>query len=158
MRLIELIFSDEDLEKLENMQNSLSNYEEISSELSFSSQIISEDNIGLISNLLKLKNSIDKVSKNSEKFKSISQRLDAIKIEIEDIVHEIDYFLDSFEQSPENLNRVIDKIDLINNLLRKHSCIQLMSCLYSEIILQKRLILLRILTMKFRKLKQIVMN
>ena len=47
--------------------------------------------------------------------------MDAIKIELEDIVHEIDYFLDSFEQSPENLNRVIDKIDLINNLLRKHS-------------------------------------
>ena len=112
---------DEDLEKLENMQNSLSNFEEISSELSLGSQIILEENIGLISNLLKLKNSIDKVSKNSEKFKSISQRLDAIKIELEDIVHEIDYFLDSFEQSPENLSRVIDKIDLINNLLRKHS-------------------------------------
>ena len=112
---------DEDLEKLENMQNSLSNFEEISSELSLGSQIISEENIGLISNLLKLKNSIDKVSKNSEKFKPISQRLDAIKIELEDIVHEIDYFLDSFEQSPENLSRVIDKIDLINNLLRKHS-------------------------------------
>ena len=112
---------DEDLEKLENMQNSLSNFEEISSELSLGSQIISEENIGLISNLLKLKNSIDKVSKNSEKFISISQRLDAIKIELEDIVHEIDYFLDSFEQSPENLTRVIAKIDLINNLLRKHS-------------------------------------
>ncbi len=112
---------DEDLEKLENMQNSLSNFEEISSELSLGSQIISEENIGLISNLLKLKNSIDKVSKNSENFKSISQRLDAIKIELEDIVHEIDYFLDTFEQSPENLSRVIDKIDLINNLLRKHS-------------------------------------
>ena len=112
---------DEDLEKLENMQNSLSNFEEISSELSLGSQIILEENIGLISNLLKLKNSIDKVSKNSEKFKSISQRLDAIKIELEDIVYEIDYFLDSFEQSPENLSRVIDKIDLINNLLRKHS-------------------------------------
>ena len=112
---------DEDLEKLENIQNSLSNFEEISSELSLGSQIISDENIGLISNLLKLKNSIDKVSMNSEKFKSISQRLDTIKIELEDIVHEIDYFLDSFEQSPENLNRVIDKIDLINNLLRKHS-------------------------------------
>ena len=109
------------MEKLENLQNSLSNFEEISSELSLSSQIISEDNIGLISNLLKLKNSINKVSKNSKKFKSISQRLDAIKIELEDIVYEIDYFLDSIEQSPENLSRVIDKIDLINNLLRKHS-------------------------------------
>ena len=112
---------DEDLEKLENIQNSLSNFEEISSELSLGSQIISDENIGLISNLLKLKNSIDNVSKNSEKFKSISLRLDTIKIELEDIVHEIDYFLDSFEQSPENLSRVIDKIDLINNLLRKHS-------------------------------------
>ena len=84
-----------------------------------------------------MKNSIDKVSKNSEKFKSISQRLDAIKIELEDIVHEIDYFLDSFEQSPENLSRVIDKIDLINNLLRKHSLHSIESCQNLEIILQK---------------------
>ena len=112
---------DEDLEKLENIQNSLSNFEEISSELSFSSQIISEENVGLISNLLKLKSSIDKVSKNSEKFKSVSDRLASIRIELEDILHEVDYFLNSLEQSPENLNQVIDKIDIINNLLRKHS-------------------------------------
>ncbi|MAU31355.1 MAG: DNA repair protein RecN [Flavobacteriaceae bacterium] len=111
----------EDLEKLENIQKSLSNFKEISSELSLGSQIIFEENIGLISNLLKLKNSIDKVSKNSEKLKSISQRLTFIRIELDDIAHEIDYFLDSLEQSPEKLNRVIDKIDAINNLLRKHS-------------------------------------
>ena len=112
---------DEDLEKLEDIQNSLSNFEEISSELSFSSQIISEENVGLISNLLKLKSSIDKVSNNSEKFKSVSERLASIRIELEDILHEVDYFLNSLEQSPENLNQVIDKIDIINNLLRKHS-------------------------------------
>ena len=112
---------DEDLEKLENVQNSLSNFEEISSELSFSSQIISEENVGLISNLLKLKSSIDKVSNNSEKFKSVSERLASIRIELEDILNEVDYFLNSLEQSPENLNQVIDKIDIINNLLRKHS-------------------------------------
>ena len=112
---------DEDLEKLENIQNSLSNFEEISSELSFSSQIISDENVGLISNLLKLKSSIDKVSKNSEKFKLVSERLASIRIELEDILHEVDYFLNSLEQSPENLNQVIDKIDTINNLLRKHS-------------------------------------
>ena len=112
---------DEDLEKLENIQNSLSNFEEISSELSFSSQIISEEHVGLISNLFKLKSSIDRVSKNSEKFKSVSERLASIRIELEDILHEVDYFLNSLEQSPENLNQVIDKIDIINNLLRKHS-------------------------------------
>ena len=112
---------DEDLDYLENMQNSLSNFEEISRELSFGSQIISEENTGLVSNLLKLKNSIDKISNNSEKFISISQRLSSIRIELEDIAVEIDNFLDSMEQSPEKLNSVINKIDLINNLLRKHS-------------------------------------
>lgn len=112
---------DEDLDYLENMQNSLSNFEEISRELSFGSQIISEENSGLVSNLLKLKNSIDKISNNSDKFKSISQRLSSIRIELEDIADEIDNFLDSMEQSPEKLNSVIIKIDLINNLLRKHS-------------------------------------
>ena len=112
---------DEDLDELENMQNSLSNFEETSSELNKSSQIISDDEVGLITSLLKLKNSIDKVSNNSQKFNLISQRISSIKIDLEDISFEIDNFLDSLEQNPEKLNKIIIKIDIINNLFRKHS-------------------------------------
>ena len=112
---------DEDLDELENMQNSLSNFEETSSELNKSSQIISDDEVGLITSLLKLKNSIDKVSNNSQKFNLISQRISSIKIDLEDISSEIDNFLDSLEQNPEKLNKIINKIDIINNLFRKHS-------------------------------------
>ena len=112
---------DEDLDELENMQNSLSNFEETSRELNQSSQIISDDEVGLITSLLKLKNSIDKVSNNSQKFNLISQRISSIKIDLEDISSEIDNFLDSLEQNPEKLNKIINKIDIINNLFRKHS-------------------------------------
>ena len=112
---------DEDLDELENMQNSLSNFEETSSELNKSSQIISDDEVGLITSLLKLKNSIDKVSNNSQKFDLISQRISSIKIDLEDISFEIDNFLDSLEQNPDKLNKIINKIDIINNLFRKHS-------------------------------------
>ena len=112
---------DDDLDELENMQNSLSNFEETSRELNQSSQIISDDEVGLITSLLKLKNSIDKVSNNSQKFNLISQRISSIKIDIEDISSEIDNFLDSLEQNPEKLNKIINKIDIINNLFRKHS-------------------------------------
>ncbi len=112
---------DEDLDELENMQNSLSNFEETSRELNQSSQIISDDEVGLITLLLKLKNSIDKVSNNSQKFNLISQRISSIKIDLEDISLEIDNFLDSLEQNPEKLNKIINKIDIINNLFRKHS-------------------------------------
>ena len=112
---------NEDLDELENMQNSLSNFEETSRELNQSSQIISDDEVGLITSLLKLKNSIDKVSNNSQKFNLISQRIASIKIDLEDISLEIDNFLDSLEQNPEKLNKIINKIDIINNLFRKHS-------------------------------------
>ena len=112
---------DEDLDELENMQNSLSNFEETSRELNQSSQIISDDEVGLITLLLKLKNSFDKVSNNSQKFNLISQRISSIKIDLEDISSEIDNFLDSLEQNPEKLNKIINKIDIINNLFRKHS-------------------------------------
>ncbi len=112
---------DEDLDELENMQNSLSNFEETSRELNQGSQIISDDEVGLITSLLKLKNSIDKVSNNSQKFNLISQRISSIKIDLEDISSEIDNFLDSLEQNPEKLNKIINKIDIINNLFRKHS-------------------------------------
>ena len=112
---------EEDLDDLENLQNSLSNFEEFSKELNQSSQIISDDDIGLISSLSRLKNSIDKISSNSQKFNSISKRILSIKIDLEDISNEIDDSLNSLEQNPEKLNTIINKIDKINNLLRKHS-------------------------------------
>ena len=111
----------EDLNELENLQNSLSNFEEFSKEVNQSSQIISDDDIGLISSLSRLKNSIDKISSNSQKFNSISKRILSIKIDLEDISNEIDDSLKSLEQNPEKLNTIINKIDKINNLLRKHS-------------------------------------
>ena len=112
---------NENLEDLENIQSSLSNFEEISSELNFSSQLINNDDLGISSNLLKLKNSITKISENSEKYKSILDRIISLKIETDDIAFEIDSILNSLEQNPEKLNNVIAKIDSINNLFRKHS-------------------------------------
>ena len=112
---------DEDLSKLEAMQNSLSNFEEISSELKYCNQIISDDEIGLNSTLLKLKTSLNKISGNSEKYKIILDRVSSIIIESEDLGNEIDSILNSLDQSPEKLNYIINRIDLINNLLRKHS-------------------------------------
>ena len=112
---------NEDLEKLENIQSSLSNYEEISTELNLSSQLISNEEIGINTCLFKLKNSIDKISEISEKYESLSQRISSIKIELEDVLFEIDSTLDSLDHNPEELNSIISKIDIINNLLRKHS-------------------------------------
>jgi len=112
---------NENLEDLENIQSSLSNFEEISNELNFSSQLINNEDLGISSNLLKLKNSISKISENSEKYKSILDRIISLKIETDDIAFEIDSILNSLEQNPEKLNTVIAKIDSINNLFRKHS-------------------------------------
>ena len=112
---------NENLEDLENIQSSLSNFEEISNELNFSSQLINNEDLGISSNLLKLKNSISKISENSEKYKSILDRIIPLKIEIDDISFEIDTILNSLEQNPEKLNTVIAKIDSINSLFRKHS-------------------------------------
>ena len=112
---------EENLEELENMQSSLSNFEEISTELNYSNQIIFDDEIGLNSNLLNLKNSLNKIAKNSEKYKLLFERISSIKIEVEDLGDEIDDLLNSLEQNPDKLNTIIGKIDLINNLLRKHS-------------------------------------
>lgn len=112
---------NENLEDLENIQSSLSNFEEISNELNLSSQLINNEDLGISSNLLKLKNSISKISENSEKYKSILDRIISLKIETDDIAFEIDSILNSLEQNPDKLNTVIAKIDSINNLFRKHS-------------------------------------
>lgn len=111
----------EDLDKLEDKQSKLSNFDQISNELKFSNELIHDDNIGLNSIILKLKSSLNKISKSSPNFNSLLERISSVLIEVQDIGVEVDSELSSLEHSPEKLEEIVSKIDKINTILRKHS-------------------------------------
>ena len=71
---------------------------------------------GAINNINRAK----KISQNLDSLSEISNRLESVVIELEDINSEISYLQNSLEADPIELKRMTDRLDLINSLLHKH--------------------------------------
>ena len=112
---------EENLEELEDTQVFLSNFEVISEELSFINNLITDENIGIQTNIQKLLNSLNKISGKSENLNKLYERVLEISTEFDDISQELTDQFESLENNPEKLTLLIEKIDTINTLLRKHS-------------------------------------
>ena len=112
---------EENLEELEDNQVFLSNFEVISEELSFINNLITDENIGIQTNIQKLLNSLNKISGKSENLNKLYERVFEISTEFDDISQELTDQFESLENDPEKLTLLIEKIDTINTLLRKHS-------------------------------------
>ena len=112
---------EENLEELEDSQVFLSNFEVISEELSFINNLIADENIGIQTNIQKLLNSLNKISGKSENLNKLYERVLEISTEFDDISQELTDQFESLENDPQKLTLLIQKIDTINTLLRKHS-------------------------------------
>lgn len=109
------------LEALETTYRTLNNTEEIQEELNYSNQLLSDENIGVIETVLKLKSSLEKISDLSEIAKDICTRISSVSIELEDIHNELINIQDQVEADPQLLEEVNIKLQVIHNLLVKHN-------------------------------------
>ena len=112
---------EENLEELEKNQVFLSNFEVISEELSFINNLLIDENIGIQTNIQKLLNSLSKISGKTENLNNLYERVLNLSTELDDISHELNEQFESLENNPEKLSLLIQKIDTVNTLLRKHS-------------------------------------
>ena len=112
---------EENLEDLEKNQVFLSNFEVISEELSFINNLLIDENIGIQTNIQKLLNSLSKISGKTENLNFLYERVLNLSSELDDINHELNQQFESLENNPEKLSLLIQKIDTVNTLLRKHS-------------------------------------
>ena len=112
---------EENLEELEKNQVFLSNFEVISEELSFINNLLIDENIGIQTNIQKLLNSLSKISGKTENLNNLYERVLNLSTELDDINHELNEQFESLENNPEKLSLLIQKIDTVNTLLRKHS-------------------------------------
>ena len=83
--LMEVNLHSIDMGSLELEYNSLSNVELIQSELALANQIISSEDLGVASNLLKLKQVFYKLTDISSAYQPFSERIQSASIEINDI-------------------------------------------------------------------------
>jgi len=112
---------EENLEELEKNQVFLSNFEVISEELSFINNLLIDENIGIQTNIKKLLNSLSKISGKTENLNDLYERVLNLSTELDDINYELNEQFESLENNPEKLSLLIQKIDTVNTLLRKHS-------------------------------------
>ncbi|MGZ0017897.1 DNA repair protein RecN [Yeosuana sp. AK3] len=119
--LIEANLIEGELELLEEEYETLSNVEAIKEKLAASYQLLSEEQIGILSTLNELKIHFQKLKGFSSKYEELYGRVESSLIEMDDIFKEVDDFNDSLEADPKRLEVVNAKLTRINNLMLKHS-------------------------------------
>ncbi|PQV50492.1 DNA replication and repair protein RecN [Jejuia pallidilutea] len=118
--LVEANLVSDELEALEEEYETLNNVEIIKERLSEAYQLLSDEQIGVVTSLTALKNNLQKLSGLSSKYQDIYNRVNSALIEVDDIFSEIDVLQADVEADPNRLDVVNSKLQVLNNLLQKH--------------------------------------
>ena len=110
-----------DLEALENEYNTLNNVESIQTELALAIQIISIEDLGVASNLRTLKQVFQKLSEIASVYAPLSERIQSIAIELDDVFNEIESEQSKLEVNPTRLNEIDAILQTVHNLFSKHA-------------------------------------
>lgn len=97
----------------------LSNAERINSALASGSELLSGDG-GALSSLRSLIRSISSISDLSAQYSELNQRIESAFYELEDASYQLRDMQLSYEYSPERLNELENRLDLLNSLKRKY--------------------------------------
>lgn len=115
-----------ELEELELEQKSLANAEQIKEEFSraldFFEPADSETFPGYSRSLREIERNLRRAGKFVPEAVILSDRVESVRIEIDDIFSELSSLDASVSISPERLMQVEDRMSLIYSLLKKHSC------------------------------------
>ena len=119
--LIEDNLQSIDLELLEVEYNTLNNVELIQAELTLANQIISSEDLGAASNLITLKQVFHKLTHISSTYQSLSDRIQSISIELDDIFNEIESEQSKLDINPSRLSEIDTILKKVHDLFSKHN-------------------------------------
>lgn len=117
--LIESNLTSGEIETLESELNELQNIDEIQQSLS-EINIKIDSEFGLNSILNEVSIQLNKISAFGEEFENLSERVNSVKIELQDIYQELQNKASRLESNPERLYEVTERLNLLHNLLQKH--------------------------------------
>ncbi len=107
-------------EQLESAHDALNNVEQITEGLAEAYQILSREEVGVNEMLLSAKLRLSKLSGFGPKLNELSERLDAVTIELDDISEAINDLASETEGDPEELTRLENRLKLLFDLQKKH--------------------------------------
>ncbi len=114
-----------ELKGLEEEYETLNNIESLKEYLSEAYQLLSDEQVGIMSAMANLKGSLLKLSRLSSKYQSLYDRVDSCMIEMDDIYGEVDMFQEHLEADPARLEQVNAKLQTLHNLMQKHQVVSL---------------------------------
>ncbi|WP_100612306.1 DNA repair protein RecN [Confluentibacter lentus] len=109
-----------EVELLEEEYETLNNVESIKEKLAESYQLLGEEQIGIISTMTLLKNSLQKLAGMSSKYEELYNRVNSSLIDLDDVFAEIDGLQENLEANPTRLEAVNLKLQKLHNLMQKH--------------------------------------
>lgn len=112
---------DGEQKELEEKLERLNNIEEIKLNLSEALQISINEEIGIQNLLYSLENSLQKISSYSSKYQEIANRITSVKLELDDVVTELENENEEVDFNPNEIEELNDRLQLIYNLQKKHS-------------------------------------
>lgn len=107
-------------DSIENELTSLTHAEDIKVNLSKAVFWLNENEGNIIQQLEECNTLLREVSKYSEQYKSLKDRLESVLIEIKDINREADIATEDLQHDPERITELSQRLDTINHLLSKH--------------------------------------
>ena len=110
-----------ELEELEEEYETLNNIEEIGEKLTQSHQLLGDEQTGIITLISELKSNTQKLANFSSKYTEVFERINSVSIELDDVFSEIETFAEALEANPNRLEEVNSKLQVLHNLLKKHS-------------------------------------
>ncbi|MGY6647187.1 DNA repair protein RecN [Wenyingzhuangia sp. IMCC45574] len=110
----------DEVETLEKEIEKLSHAEEIKTNLFESVQISTEEEIGAQSLLTRLEVALSKIASFDDNYSSLFERAKSLKIELDDLVFELEKQAERVEANPEELETMNARLSLLFDLQKKH--------------------------------------
>ena len=118
--LLEANLVEDEQEVLEEKLEKINNVEEIKQNLSEALQLTTDDTIGIQNLLYSLENKLTKIASYSKEYQELSERISSVKIELDDIVSELESANEQVDFNPLEATQLNDRLQLIYNLQKKH--------------------------------------
>ena len=110
----------EEQEGLEENLDKLNNIEDIKLSLSESLELSVNEEVGLQNSLNALEFKVLRIASFSKEYKELANRVTSIKIEMDDIVSELENANENVSLDPNEVEKINDRLQLLYNLQKKH--------------------------------------
>ncbi|MFD2528829.1 DNA repair protein RecN [Polaribacter marinaquae] len=107
-------------EVLEEKLEKLNNIEEIKDNLAEALELTINEEIGIQNLLNTLDNRLTKIASFSKEYQELSARITSVKIEIDDVVSELEDANENVDFNPNEAEEINDRLQLLYNLQKKH--------------------------------------